>query len=115
MFCPSTKSLIPYSCPTGFYQTLSNQIACNPCPAGFTCVDPSQYPVACSEGHYSYAYATSCLTCPAGYYCPSVSAEPVICPLGKWSIAGQSECQDCLAGFSCIQMNADSQVQCPTG
>lgn len=58
----------------GWFQDLSGQTECNPCPPGFHCQSLSSSP-------------TSPLPCPAGYICPreSPDRQPLPCPKGTYS------------------------------
>lgn len=55
----------------GWFQELSGQKACNPCPPGFHCQSLGPSP----------------LPCPAGYICPTESpdSQPLPCPKGTYS------------------------------
>ncbi len=60
----------------GWFQDLSGQRECNPCPPGFYCQSLSPSP-------------TSPLPCPAGYICPrdSPDSQPLPCPKGTYSLS----------------------------
>ena len=50
------------------------QTACEPCPQGFQCNDPTIDPVQCADGYYTTGGATSCERCDPGFWC-STSAQ----------------------------------------
>lgn len=66
----------------GWFQDLSGQKECNPCPPGFHCQYPSSSPTRGSSTGVS-----SPLPCPAGYICPreSPDSQPLPCPKGTYS------------------------------
>ncbi|XP_056298042.1 multiple epidermal growth factor-like domains protein 6 [Pseudoliparis swirei] len=70
------------TCPLGWFQDVSGQTECNPCPPGFHCPYPSSGPTRGSS-----AGVSGPLPCPSGYICPRESADgqPVPCPKGTYS------------------------------
>lgn len=66
----------------GWFQDLTGQKACNPCPPGFHCQSLSSGPTT----GYSNGVSNP-LPCPAGYTCPreSEDSQPLPCPKGSYS------------------------------
>lgn len=67
---------------SGWFQDLSGQKECNPCPPGFHCQSLSPSPTRGSATGLS-----SPLPCPAGYICPreSTDSQPLPCPKGTYN------------------------------
>ncbi|XP_070825764.1 sushi, von Willebrand factor type A, EGF and pentraxin domain-containing protein 1-like [Chaetodon trifascialis] len=104
----------------GWFQELSGQRECNPCPPGFHCQALSPSP-------------TSPLPCPAGYICPrgSPDSRPLPCPKGTYSPSQgltttgtfsfetgnthQSNCTTCTPGYYCQVEGTVQPAQCPIG
>ena len=79
--------------------------SCSECPAGYSCLTPSDNIRACSEGSYSLLGQANCTLCPAGYACPTTTETPFRCQLGQTTngTRGSTNCIDCPAGFECKQ------------
>ncbi len=90
---------------------------CLLCPAGVSCVDPTQPPILCALGQYSPAVSEShdyhvtmfscttsqgeayCRLCPAGYNCSDQGLT--VCPEGYYSSLGTLDCESCPVGHAC--------------
>ncbi|XP_074536526.1 uncharacterized protein LOC141798463 [Halichoeres trimaculatus] len=89
-------------CQHGWFQDLSGQKECHPCPPGFLC--RSLGPTFTRGGS---AGDSSPVPCPAGYVCPreSLGSQPVPCPRGTYSLRQGlttiGECLLCPAGQFC--------------
>lgn len=72
----------PWMSLPGWFQDLSGQRECNPCPPGFHCQSLSSSPTRGSSNGVS-----SPLPCPAGYICPRESSDspPLPCPRGTYN------------------------------
>lgn len=85
LIAPLRTQSVCEACPSGTY-TDSLHNVCNPCNAGYECLDPTLGLVLCDDGYYSTGGNSSCTLCPAGYFCMSPISAPQQCGLGTYSI-----------------------------
>ncbi|XP_072885876.1 uncharacterized protein [Hemitrygon akajei] len=96
--CPAGSSS-PEPCPRGFYQALTGQRDCNPCPTG----------TYCSTSDLENRGIKIPQLCPSGHFCPVKTefATQYKCPRGTFSNKeGQTsaaQCDPCPPGLFCSQ------------
>lgn len=71
-------------CGAGNYSTLNGASACDLCPAGHECPDPSKAPTKCPPGKFSVIGQQTCTLCPQGQYSLNqTSTFCTVCGPGK--------------------------------
>lgn len=84
----------------GWFQDLSGQRECHPCPPGFDCRS-----LGSTSTRGNSAGDSSPMPCPAGYVCPreSLGSEPLPCPRGTYSpkqgLTNIGNKQECFIAF----------------
>lgn len=73
------------ACPSGTYTDSLHEV-CNPCRAGYECLDPTLGEVLCDDGFFSTGGNSECTLCQAGYFCMSPTSTQQACGLGTYSI-----------------------------
>jgi len=108
-----------FSCETGYYNNLTGQINCKPCPAGKFQDAPSQTLCKdCAVGYYQNAERTSsCIACTAGTYADVTGlATCKPCPLGTFQDGtGKTSCNPCGVGTYSSKTGQISCLGCSTG
>ena len=109
------KGKVPVPCKMGTY-SLSGELECQKCPAGYKCPDPTSDKEACPDGTYSYDFYTECLPCPGGFECPGNDGYQIRrCQHGTYSPPGQKTCVSPSANNMLPSPEFDSQRSCPDG
>lgn len=97
------------------YQSLSGQIECSPCPAGYQCPsisDPTQN-IPCSPGYYSTDGDVNCNPCLAGNFCPNAKIpEGFSCLEGTYSGSAATSCSACPLGWKCPFSDGHGNTEC---
>ena len=65
--CPYAEMHSALSCTNGTFANETRSTTCEICPAGYSCLDPRQTPIRCSEGYYSARETALCVICPSGH------------------------------------------------
>lgn len=135
-YCPAVIG-VASKCPQGTYNPISratNESACLPCKAGYTCPEEGQSdftdicpvgnycpensiePVECPRGTFRNStggqQTDDCATCPEGHYCPLGTSDPVLCGPATYCIAGSREEVTCPSGHYCKIGDSSPRV-CP--
>lgn len=104
------------TCPLGYFQNLTLQTSCKPCPVGQVCTSPI-IPSSCNSnytcGQNGLVYPD--FACPNGYYCDTnTSVATRLCAKGNYCIGNDYACMD---GYIC-KLGASSyygESACPEG
>ena len=112
--CPNGSPL-PAPCAAGSYQNRTGQAECEPCPAGFYCLDGAVEPRVCPERNYCPAAVPGPLECPPGSFNTATGAQSCTpCPAGSFCLAGVA--RPCDAGFFCAGgANSSTASACAAG